>query len=164
VRPESARLFEQQLVGCALLHPEIVDETGMTPDQFSTSRAERAWRAIMRLALNGDPVTLATVHDQDPELLLADLSAAEDTACSHLQANYYAREIRAASHRRRLVTACEEAVRRLKEGNGTNPLPEIIAMLGAVLDTSPAIEQPKPLSHYVERLVEELPARRERGE
>jgi replicative DNA helicase len=163
MRPDSVRIYERQFVGCALRHPEIVDETGLTPADFSTAWAEKACKAILRLALNGDPVTVATVHDQDPELLLSDLSQAEDAACLQLQGTFFAREIRAASHRRRVTVACEEALRRLKEGKGTDPLPEVVDMLAAVLDTAPAIQQPKPLAHYVERLVEELPTRRERG-
>jgi replicative DNA helicase len=163
MRPESVGAYERSFIGCALLHPEIVDDTAMTPADFSTPWAVSAWTAIRRLVLNGDPANCLTVHDQSPDLLVSELSAAEDDACSPLQVNFYAREIRTASHRRRVILACEDALRRLKEANGIDPLPEVVDMLGTALESAPILEQPKPLSQYVDQLVAELSARRERG-
>jgi replicative DNA helicase len=162
VRPESARSYEAALVGAAITWNEILDEIGMQPSDFTTVWAQKAWTAISRLVLNGDPATELTIHDLDPELLVSELAEASTNACSRQQVGYWAREICMES-RRRLKAALEEGARRLGESNGTDPMSEVVDMVARALDAAPPPERPKPLGDLVEEIMDEMPARRDRG-
>ena len=160
---ETLRSYEQQVIGCALLSPETVEASQLSPEDFSTASGRRVWESLVRLALNGDPVNEITVAEESGSTI-AELADASTAACVPTQIPWFAKEIRAAAHRRRLVAICAETVRRLQETNGSgDPTPELAAKLAVALDDSPAVEQPKPLVHFIEQVIADLPARREKG-
>jgi len=163
VRPEHAETYERGMIGCALLNPEIVDASRLSVQDFSTGWGRQAWQALMRLALNGDPVTETTVAEQSGAKV-SELLAAADDAIMPSQVVWWAREIRAAAVRRRLIAICSEARERLERANGVDPTPDVVTMLVGALDTTPATEQPRRLSDFVAEIVADVPARREKGQ
>ncbi len=58
-----------------------------------------------------------------------------------------------------------EAVRQAAKsnGNGPDPVPGIYARLAAAIDEAPSRQQAQTLPYYVEQLIADLPARKERG-
>lgn len=161
---ETIRSYEQQIIGCALLAPETVDASLLSTENFSTAWGRRVWEALMRLALNGDPVNEVIVAEQSSSKV-ADLCDATNAACLPAQVPWFSKQIRAAAYRRRLLATCAEAVRRIQEANGAgvDPTPEVVAKLTVALDDTSLAEQPKRLTYFVEQIVAELPARREKG-
>lgn len=153
---------EMAILGCAIEHPEIVDAVGIDGSHFSTTWIARAWEGAMRIALNGDPMTIEHLQESS-KVQLADLADATDVACHPLQAPWYAKEIRAAAFRRRLISTCRYAIERLESANGTDPTPEVAADLAAALDETPGSERPQNLPHFVEKIIDDLENRRKLG-
>lgn len=153
---------ERAIIGCALSSPEVVDSSSLDGSHFSVVKNRRAWEAIMRIALNGDPMTIASVAEASG-VEASYLSAAEDDGCHPLQAAWYAKEIRSAAFRRRLISTCRYAAERLEQANGIDPTPEVAAELAAALDETPGAERPQSLPFFVEKILDDLPKRREQG-
>jgi replicative DNA helicase len=140
----------------------MVDASGLCIEDFSTAWGRQTWQALMRLALNGDPVTETTVAEESGAKV-SELLAAADDAITPSQVGWWAREIRAAAFCRRLIAVCTEALARLRNANGTDPTAEVVDMLTTALDNAPQAEQPRSLAQLVEEIVADLAARREKG-
>jgi replicative DNA helicase len=151
------------VIGCALLNPETIDASGLSPEDFSTAWGSSTWRALMRLALHGDPVTETTVHEESGAKI-SELTAATDEAILPAQIPWFSREIRTAAFRRRLIAVMTEGRARLERANGVDAIPEVVALLVDALDDTPAAQQPRRLTAFVDELVADLPARREKGQ
>lgn len=163
MRLEHVADYERQVIGCGLLNPETVDSSGLSVEEFSTGWGRQVWQALMRLALNGDPVTETTVSEQSG-VKVSELLAASDDAIMPSQVAWWAKEIRAAAFRRRLIAVCTEARERLERANGIDPTPDVVALLAGALDDTPNADQPRRLSDIVGDLIADLPARRAKGQ
>lgn len=159
---DTVRAYERQIVGCFLGNPETIGASGLVAEDFSTTWARRSVEALLRISLNGDPVTLPLVAELSGSNI-GDLAAAEDEACLPAQLAFYAREVRAAAFRRRLIATCSSAVERLSRANGIDPTADVAAELAAAIDQTPGTERPRSLEELAADLIAELPARKERG-
>jgi replicative DNA helicase len=154
--------YEHRYVGAALLHPELVDASGLAPKDFGTAWCRQAWEGITQLAHHSEPVNELTVSEVSG-LKASDLTAATDNAILPSAAQWFAMQIRAAADRRRLRATCKDVIADLDASNGADPVPSAIAKLAAAIDHTPASEQPRPLPEFIDELVADLPARREKG-
>ena len=79
MKPDQIAEYERRMVGAALLHPELVDASGLAVEDFGTPWSRQAWQGISRLARHGDPVNELTASETSG-LKVSDLTAATDDA------------------------------------------------------------------------------------
>lgn len=149
---------ERVLIGCAILHPEVIRYAGtVDPFQISTPQWRAAWAAIMALNAEGRKITAWDVADRaerdgSAPGMLALITAATSDVVTGDNIDHYARAVRDDWERRELDAALEQAKTLNRQGADRA---EVIAALetkaSAKVDAFRTVSQ---------RLKEEAPHRR----
>jgi replicative DNA helicase len=154
---------ERSLIGAILLRPEVLDGLGVSAADFHHPAHLAAYAAALDLWTAREPVDLVTVSERAGSRVelayLADLLALVATAEN---AAYYARLVRDASSRRRILSAAAQIAERARDSELTVAalVRESVAELEKCESAGPAAVG---IDTVVERVWEEVQARR-RGE
>ncbi|PZA06501.1 MULTISPECIES: DnaB-like helicase C-terminal domain-containing protein [unclassified Meiothermus] len=146
---------ERNLVGAVLLDATALDaalSAGVVPDDFSEVPLRRAWEAILAAFHGGQPLTPVVLGGlgADPALLMELMAA---TAGAAAWADSYARMVRDAAERRRLI---QLALKAASEAASEAPLDAVWAKLLDARANAGSAGQLKTFAEMAEGLLEAL--------
>ena len=144
---------EQDLIGCALMQPELTHSLNLTHDDFRDPRLGATWEAIAEIHAAGnqpDPIRIADVAaKRQVRINPADLVNLFGRGMA-VNADYYAEKIRDAAQHRRLDAALVQARQKVAEGL---PVEQIIGDITSRFDTESAmireIEKAMTLEEFI---------------